>query len=129
MKLLFIIVSLFHIMVWIYIVFAFLSRKTAHYNVYYIIPFLYLLHILPFHILTDIKQKMYPNDYNERFNFIKKFTVVASMHEKLIKYFEKATFNPVSPQGMMIFGAVTSAIALTKNYDIGQFVVKKVFKN
>jgi hypothetical protein len=52
-------VSIFHILIWLFIVFGgFISSTYANLNIFYIIPGIYILHILSFHILNEIKLKL-----------------------------------------------------------------------
>jgi hypothetical protein len=57
MNLFFIFICLIHILIWIFVLLAFLNKKLAYINIIYIIPIIYILHILPFHILINIKKK------------------------------------------------------------------------
>jgi hypothetical protein len=110
-------ICIFHCLIWAFIIFAFLNKKTAYINLFYAIPFIYILHILPFHILETVKEQMYPDDYKDRmdsffastpFGLLK--TYVDTQH-KLDDY---CFGNPIGPQGMLIFGAISSAYALRR---------------
>ena len=113
MNLVFIFICLIHILIWAFILLAFLNKKFAYINIIYIIPFMYILHILPFHILMSIKKKIYKNNYIENQNIISKKLIIPNyfgiIQKKLSKY---CTFSPLSPQGMLIFGAITSSYRL-----------------
>ena len=115
---LFLLVSLFHMAVWLFILFAFLTKKTAYFNIFYLIPFIYVLHVLPFHILCKMEESMYPDDYKERFDRVGGYIGVIPLYKKLEKLCENTTYSPISPQGMLIFGAITSAYALCYHTDI-----------
>ena len=55
----FFLLVIFHIFIWVFILLAFLNKKTAKINLYFIIPLVYILHILPIHILLYCKKTMY----------------------------------------------------------------------
>ncbi len=112
MKPIFILVCTIHIVVWMIVLVSFLNETLAYYNLYYFIPFIYLIHMLPFHILTTMEKKIYPNSYKEKFDKIKKYSIVGELYEKLNKKLNFCFFNPLSPQGMLIFGAISSAYKL-----------------
>jgi hypothetical protein len=102
-----------HVLVWLFVLTAFLNKTCAYYNVYYVIPLIYIIHILPFHIIITLKQKSDPENYKIH---------EEQVYEKLIipKYFRTVTSmledfcfaNPLGTQGMMIFGLLTSIFVL-----------------
>ncbi len=110
---LFIGITLLHFLSWGFILFAFLSPKLAYVNLYYFIPFVYVVQILPFHFFNTAKQSIYPNDWRERSNTIGAFLILPAVIEYVRGVFESFSFfNPLSWQGMMIFGAFSSAWSL-----------------
>jgi hypothetical protein len=115
MNYLFLLISLIHISIWIIVVFSFLNTKAAYINLYYIIPIIYISHILPFHGLTELKKKISPNNYEKLFNYIKKRTIIAQLYDILLNFFKFSTFNPISPQGMLILGSISSGYTLKIN--------------
>jgi hypothetical protein len=118
-KIIFNLLAIFHVLVWMFVVFAFTNIKMAYYNLYYFIPFIYLVHILPFHILVKAKQTIYPKTYNKKLDEIEKLLVIPYYFNKCQAYLDKkCTFSLISPQGMMIFGALSSAFILKKNINI-----------
>ena len=45
-----------HIFIWLFILFsAFINKNCALFNLIIFIPFIYLLHIFPFHVINHIK--------------------------------------------------------------------------
>lgn len=107
------IICLLHILVWLFVMFAFINVNTAKINTYIVIPFIYVLHILPFHVLVETKKKLSNTwkEYDE--NIIKKLYLPFYFVE-LQKKLEKYCFcSPISPQGMLIFGLITSIYRLT----------------
>jgi hypothetical protein len=92
---------------------AFLNPVTAKINLYYLIPFIYILHILPFHILNKSKEAMYKTDWEQRVNDFNNFLVIPGKFKQVQDKLEKICFcSPFSPQGMLILGAITSAWSL-----------------
>ena len=115
---LFYLICLVHVIVWVFIMLAFFNKKTAYINLFYVIPAIYILHILPFHILVSLKKIMYPETHQNMYDtFLESSSFgLLNKYVELQKVFDKqCTFSPISPQGMMIFGAVTSAYALRRN--------------
>jgi hypothetical protein len=41
----FIFLWIFHILIWAFVLLAFLNEKTAYYNLYFVVPFIYIIHI------------------------------------------------------------------------------------
>ena len=85
MKPLFVFICIIHIAVWMIVLLSFLNKTLAYFNLYYFIPFIYLMHILPFHILSSIEKNIYPDSYEEKFNIIKKYSIVGELYEKINK--------------------------------------------
>lgn len=110
-----------HVLIWLFILFAFMNKKTAYINLFYIIPFVYIIHIFPIHFIEEMKKKLYPNDYKEKMD---DFLVASSfgifkIYTSMQKVLDGFCFcNPFGPQGMLIFGAITSAYSLKKGKSI-----------
>lgn len=117
MNFLFIILCIIHILIWAFVLLAFINPTTAYYNVYYVIPFIYIIQILPFHIIVSLKKKIY-NDNTTRINNeneVGGFLILPYLFMKARDFFEQFSFfNPLSPQGMLIFGLITSIYRLKK---------------
>jgi hypothetical protein len=98
-----------------FVMLAFINKSTAFINVYYVIPIIYILHILPFHLIVSLKKNIY-NDENimtENENKVLKSLIIPDLFIKARNFFEKFSFfNPFSPQGMLIFGLITSIYRL-----------------
>jgi hypothetical protein len=112
MNIFFYILCIVHILFWLFIMTAFLNKTTAEYNLYYVIPILYIIHVLPFHILISLKECVEPENTKEKVYIFENNNILTIIFYKLQNMFSFSTFNPLSPQGMMIFGAITSAWAL-----------------
>jgi hypothetical protein len=117
MDLIFIIVSLLHIIIWIFVLLAFVNAKTAYINLYYIIPLIYISHLLPFHTLSELKRILNPEKCKKDNKDFEDNTIIVSMFKKIKKILKKNCFrNPFSIQGMLIFGAITSAYRIKRNF-------------
>jgi hypothetical protein len=104
---------LLHIFAWAFIILAFLNKETAKLNLYYVIPFVYVLHILPFHVLMQAKQNMYKTDWKKRVNEVSDALIIPTAFVKLQDQLDLKCFaSPMSPQGLLIFGAISSAWSL-----------------
>ena len=110
---LFFILTIFHILVWVFVLFAFLNIKTAKFNLYILIPLIYILHCFPFHFINKIKESLYKNDWEERVKKIENSIFFVYYYHKLLKHLDKNCFlNPISPQGMLIFGLISCSYRL-----------------
>ena len=113
MNYIFVFVTLLHISIWLYVLLSFLNKKLAYYNLYYIIRFVYIVNMLPFHILCELEKSLEPETHQEKFDEIKKISIIGKLYDDWEKKLSKICFfNPLSPQGMLIFGAITSAYTL-----------------
>ena len=117
-SILFNIVCTIHVIFWVFVLFAFLNLKLAKINLYYVIPITYILQMMPFHILEKSKENIYPDTHKEKRTKYNKKTILPDFYFSLSKKLSKCYFNPLSPQGMMIFGAITCAYAIKYNKSI-----------
>ena len=107
------VLSVVHVGVWGFVMLGFMTRGTAEINLYYVVPAIYILHMLPFHVITKAKKEVCPDDYTEVEQSVGKILVFPELITHLSKTLDNAcTFNPLSPQGMLVFGALSSAFAL-----------------
>jgi hypothetical protein len=110
---LFELICLLHIFIWVFVLFAFVNKKSAYYNIYFVIPFIYLVHILPFHILTTLKEKIDPVHHRERVEKVSELLVFPKLWLKMEAALKKFCFlSPISTQGMLILGLITSIFVL-----------------
>jgi hypothetical protein len=57
---------LVHIFIWLFVIFGgFISSKICRLNLYIFIPLIYVLHMLPFHILVKYKMKFLNDNLND----------------------------------------------------------------
>lgn len=82
----------------------------AIYNLLYLIPFIYLIHtVLSFHILEKIKINIYKEEKDKMVEKLNNCIILPKLYDNLSSTLEKkCTFNPISPQGMLIFGLISS---------------------
>ena len=112
------ILILIHILGWIYVVFGgFMSENQNDIILYYIIPFVYIIHIAPFHVLVKTKLELIKNEYkgidideesilhDRENNFI-----IANLFYKLREFFSFSFQNPLSPQGLLILGFIFNVV-------------------
>lgn len=91
---------------------AFLNKQTAEINLYYIIPLIYILHMLPFHVINILKEQVESENTYEKVKIVENNLLVVPIFVQINKLFANSFGNPLSPQGLLIFGAITSAYAL-----------------
>tara|TARA_B100000575_G_C22814272_1_gene479456 strand:- start:78 stop:437 length:360 start_codon:yes stop_codon:yes gene_type:complete len=110
----FILTCLIHILIWSIVLLGFLDKKIATINIYILIPLIYLLHaLLPFHLLVSIKKQIYPYTYEYKEKEVNSALIIPHYYIKLSEIFDNyCTFNPLSPQGMLIFGLISSTYSL-----------------
>ena len=113
---LFNLICIVHLFIWTFVLLAFVNEKTAHFNLFYLVPLIYVLHILPFHILIRMKENLEPDTWKDKDNQIKSNLILPELFDQLQKYLEKNCFmSPLSAQGMLLFGAISSAWRLKLN--------------
>lgn len=62
-------ISILHILIWLFTVSGgFISATCANLNIFYIIPAIYILHMLNFHVLNEIKLKLLNSEENKNNN-------------------------------------------------------------
>jgi len=109
----FIIVCLIHLLIWGFVLLAFIDVRTSKINVYIVVPLIYILHILPFHILTEIKKKLNKDGWEKSMDNIEKKLIIPYYFRKLQTFLDKSClFNPICAQGMLLFGIITSSYRL-----------------
>lgn len=109
----------FHIIFWLYLVFgSFFGPTHARFILLWLIPFIWLLHMAPFHVLFEYESTslgLDPTDphrqreeavaekVSEIFPFMKPVYGLQFWCE------DNCTFNPIGGQGMIILGAIISS--------------------
>ena len=112
-------IAIIHLLIWVFVLFGFVNINTAWVNLFIIVPVIYILHILPFHIIQKTKEKMYRDDWKVKVDRVENSVFVVKYFNKLSTYCNKHCFaSPISPQGMLIFGALSSAYVLLNNCNV-----------
>ena len=117
------ILIIIHILVWIYAIFGgFISKDHAKFIIYYFIPLIYILHLLPFHIIVSTKLRIIESDVNvtdstEYLHTLEHNNIIIYLFDKLHKLFEKSFKNPLSPQGLLILGFIVNIYLLKYYYN------------
>jgi len=125
-------IGIIHNLFWVFVILAFYNKKLAYFNLYYLIPATYILHILPFHIFEKLKDVIKDTDLpeqpenkglaqqkgsNQENSKDKDYKPNAFLQTYIDIQKSVNTYcyaSPFSPQGLLIFGAVSSAYALKK---------------
>lgn len=102
-------VVILHVAVWVFVLFAWTHPRAAMLNLTVVIPLIYALHMLPFHLLTTAKQRMHPGTWQGDNDAVERALLIPGLHDRAYEAFEHSFANPLSPQGMLVLGALTSA--------------------
>jgi hypothetical protein len=120
-NIIFTLLAIIHYIIWGFVLLAFLNIKLANINLFMVIPFIYILHIFPFHLIEKAKENTIKDDSERKqeLDNINKGFIIPNYFNKLQKTLgEKCFCNPISPQGMLIFGALSCAFVLKYNKNI-----------
>ena len=79
---------------------------------YYVIPFIFIIHILPFHIINNLKHSLYCSNWLNKAKAIENFLFIGFFFRFGKKLFKKSFASPLSPQGMLILGLILSSYKL-----------------
>ena len=110
--LIFLILALIHIIIWLFVIFAFLNKKTAYYNLYYVIPSIFVIHMLPLHLINVLKKSLYPSSWEEKSEDVTNSIIIGYVHKFINNIFSNSFASPMSPQGMLILGLILSSYRL-----------------
>lgn len=113
MNFLFLLICLFHIFIWVFVLLGFIWKSTATINVFFVIPLIYIVHILPFHLLIESKKRLQGEDWEVDAQRIDEYLYIPYYFGKFQKGLEQYCFqSPLSPQGMLILGLLLSSYRL-----------------
>ena len=106
--------AIIHIFIWIYVVFCgIISEKQNNIILYIVLPLIYIIHLLPFHIIGKSKDILADNITNnnnsESSNLITNITnfyKIPMYFENLKSLFNHSFCNPLSPQGLIILSFI-----------------------
>ena len=71
--------------------------------------------MLPFHILTRIKEIVEPENTSDKIKNFESKNELVVLTNKVKDKFNNSFANPMSPQGLLIFGLITSIYSLHDN--------------
>lgn len=106
----------FHVLVWTFVLGAWLHPAAAAANVTLVIPTIYVMHAaLPFHVLKELKARVRPGSWRRDNEELMDAWIVPGMLKRVQAYLKKRCYkSPLSPQGMLVFGALTSCWSLIR---------------
>lgn len=109
-----------HVLLWGYLIFSpfFMSKKACKLNLFIFIPLVYIIHILPFHILTEIKKGV--TDSQGKKISIENQREIINKHNPVIGFISNCqetlenycTYNPIGGQGMLILAYIINLYAV-----------------
>lgn len=111
----------FHILFWVYVIFgSFWGKMHARFILLWLIPFVWVLHMAPFHVLFEYEAKSVGvSDLGKREKLEAVNAEVVSIFPFMEPFFtlqlwceDNCTFNPIGGQGMLILGAIVAARVL-----------------
>ena len=104
---------LFHIIIWVFVLGGgILNSKYAKFNILILIPFIYIIRILPIHLIVVSKNYIIKNEYGENAN---SGTIISEKEYKYIlpylfgelkSFFNFSHANPLSADGLLILGYI-----------------------
>jgi hypothetical protein len=100
-----------HVLLWVFVMTAFLDKKLAYYNVYIVIPLIFISHMFSGCVLIDVKEKL-DSESKIRQEQFDDFIAIPNILKNLQNSTGKRDNSPFSTQGMMIFGLITSIFVL-----------------
>lgn len=103
-----------HVLVWAFVLLAWVHPRAAAANVLVVVPGIYVLHaLLPVHVLETIKAWMRPSSWKRDSDELLRSWVVPGAFVRVQEWAATRAFmSPVSPQGMLVIGSLTSCWAL-----------------
>ena len=108
--------ALFHLVIWGVVLFASFCPdiRITEFTVYILIPFIYLVHILPFHIIEETKKSLIPDkkQRTDQVNWIESRYILPDIVKRMGSYFKNSFANPLSPQGLLILGMILGVYRL-----------------
>jgi Na+(H+)/acetate symporter ActP len=120
MKLLLELLIIIHVLIWFYIVFGgLISIKHAKFIIYVLIPMIYILHILPFHLLLESKFYIINNinnstvDNKEILEQEEEKYIIPKIFANFKNIFTSSFANPLSSQGLLLLGYIVNLYLIT----------------
>lgn len=111
------VLAVVHALFWSFVLFAWTNPTWARLNVFYVIPVLYILHLLPFHVIQHTERGLMDGSEQKRKRVQDDVWKLAAPHlyftEGWVAGMNKHCFqSPVSVQGVMLFSLMSSIFAL-----------------
>ena len=104
------VLAIVHLAIWAFVLLAFVNKRAARFNVTRLIPLVYVAHMLPFHVLTETKREACGEDWESVDDSVVDALVLPRVFKQAQAYAAAHCFaSPISPQGMLLFGALSSA--------------------
>jgi hypothetical protein len=121
------ILIIFHLLIWIFIIFGgIISSDICKFIVFIMIPFIYVLHILPFHIIVEAKlriiEKEKSTDLENKSSTdilfeIENRNIIINLFNKLKTALNFSLLHPLSAQGLLILGYIINIYLLKYVYN------------
>ena len=108
------ILTLIHVLIWGFVLLAFLRSDLARLNLYAVIPAIFIIHLLPIHIINSMKESLCPQTWEKKSKELANYLIFPYIFYQFKKLFTKSFSDPLSAQGMLIIGALSSAYTLRK---------------
>lgn len=106
-----------HVLIWAFVLGAWVHPRAAAVNLLLVIPAIYVIHALaPFHVLEAAKAHMRPDSWKRDNDDLLDAWVLPGMLKRVQLFLETRCFlSPLSPQGMLVLGALTSSWTLMRH--------------
>ena len=102
-----------HVAVWVFVLLAWVHTGTALWNLRVVVPAIYVIHALMPHPILLLKKTVDPLRWKERqANFESALVLPKLIRLAKEHLFPHAFASPLSPQGMLILGCLTSSYRL-----------------
>ena len=121
------ILIIFHVIIWIFVVFGgMISSNICKFIIFIMIPFIYIVHILPFHIIVETKlriiEKEKSDDLKNKSSHdllteIEGRNIIINLFHKLQKALDFSLCHPLSAQGLLILGYIINVYLLKYVYN------------
>ena len=105
---------LVHVLIWAFVLLAWAHPAAATLNVLVVVPAIYVAHALfPHHLLEAAKARLRPSTWKGDADELLDAWVVPGAFVRAQAALERRCFqSPLSPQGMLVLGSLTSCWAL-----------------
>ena len=70
---------------------------------------------------------MEPENTKEKIKNVERYLLIPALFYKVRDIFNNSFGNPLSPQGLLILGAITSAYSIKNDFDLSTPILKKIW--